>query len=660
MANTIKHKRSSTASATPVTTDLALGEIAINTYDGKLFIKKDDGTESIVEIGAGGGASALGDLSDVTITSPSSSVVGDFLKYTGSSWENVDLPSANGSTPGIVSASDQIFNGRKKLWGGGEVKAPWTNQVALFLTPYNASQSADLLQVWDSTNTATLTINDSGNLNANQISATNYLVTSANAFSTTLSPSSGALTVDASNGNVVLGALSASVSEWAFTNVSTSNSRVTTISVFIDGNTSYTYGSTCSVNGTAVSGGVVWLEGSAPISTNDTDVITFILIKDSAGTVKVFGSGNGSPTYDAIVANTIHAKTYTETISNAFSTSLTPSAGVITVDASLGSAVLGALSASVTEWAFTNVSTDNSKGSTVTVILDGNSSYTYGSDCSVNGTSVTGGVVWLEGSAPTATNNTDVLTFILIKDSAGTIKVLGSGSGSSSASSSSSSSPTGSVIAFAGSTAPTGWLICDGTAVSRTTYADLFTIIGTSYGSGDGSTTFNVPDLIRRAPLGKGSSDSLGDSDGVAAASRTLSHTHSVPAHYHGTGTLAVASSGTLTTSSDSHNHTFSGTTGANSTNQFPGKANSSAGNASSAMRANSSGTANNTFDTYFNHTHTFSGTTTTDTHNHTISGHTHTLSGSVGATGGVDGDSAMTSGSYTPPHLIMNYIIKS
>lgn len=53
---------------------------------------------------------------------------------------------------------------------------------------------------------------------------------------------------------------------------------------------------------------------------------------------------------------------------------------------------------------------------------------------------------------------------------------------------------TGTVLPFAGSAAPTGWLLCDGATVSRTTYAHLFSVIGTTYGAGDGSTTFNLPD----------------------------------------------------------------------------------------------------------------------------------------------------------------------
>lgn len=55
---------------------------------------------------------------------------------------------------------------------------------------------------------------------------------------------------------------------------------------------------------------------------------------------------------------------------------------------------------------------------------------------------------------------------------------------------------------YAGASAPTGWLLCDGSAVSRTTYSALFGLIGTNYGAGDGSTTFNVPNLKGRFPLG--------------------------------------------------------------------------------------------------------------------------------------------------------------
>lgn len=65
-------------------------------------------------------------------------------------------------------------------------------------------------------------------------------------------------------------------------------------------------------------------------------------------------------------------------------------------------------------------------------------------------------------------------------------------------------SPIGTILAFGGATAPSGWLLCQGQAVSRTTYSELFAIIGTAFGAGDGSTTFNLPDLREAVPKGAG------------------------------------------------------------------------------------------------------------------------------------------------------------
>ena len=69
--------------------------------------------------------------------------------------------------------------------------------------------------------------------------------------------------------------------------------------------------------------------------------------------------------------------------------------------------------------------------------------------------------------------------------------------------------PVGSVIAFAGSSSPAGWLLCNGSAVSRETYADLFAVIGTTYGSGDGSTTFNLPNLTDKFIQGNATSGTV-------------------------------------------------------------------------------------------------------------------------------------------------------
>ena len=69
--------------------------------------------------------------------------------------------------------------------------------------------------------------------------------------------------------------------------------------------------------------------------------------------------------------------------------------------------------------------------------------------------------------------------------------------------------PTGSVLAFAGSTSPAGWLLCDGSAVSRTDYAALFAVIGTTYGSGDGNSTFNLPNLVDKFVEGSATSGTV-------------------------------------------------------------------------------------------------------------------------------------------------------
>jgi hypothetical protein len=66
--------------------------------------------------------------------------------------------------------------------------------------------------------------------------------------------------------------------------------------------------------------------------------------------------------------------------------------------------------------------------------------------------------------------------------------------------------PVGAMMPYGGASAPIGWLLCQGQAVSRTTYASLFAVLGTAYGAGDGSTTFNLPNLQQRFPLGKGAS----------------------------------------------------------------------------------------------------------------------------------------------------------
>jgi microcystin-dependent protein len=80
-------------------------------------------------------------------------------------------------------------------------------------------------------------------------------------------------------------------------------------------------------------------------------------------------------------------------------------------------------------------------------------------------------------------------------------------------------------------------LICDGTSVSRTIYPTLNALYSSQsypFGNGDGSTTFTLPDLQRRVPIGRRDIDSIGANDGLTLANRTFNHTHTIPAHSHG------------------------------------------------------------------------------------------------------------------------------
>jgi microcystin-dependent protein len=145
--------------------------------------------------------------------------------------------------------------------------------------------------------------------------------------------------------------------------------------------------------------------------------------------------------------------------------------------------------------------------------------------------------------------------------------------------------PSGSILPFGGTAAPTAaFLLCNGANVSRSTYARLFAVVGTAYGAGDGSSTFGLPDLRDRVPLGKGSNNStLGAETGSAAASSVITNaTSNTGTSNTGTGTTGTANTGTGNTGTGT---TGTGTSGTGTTGT------ATSGSTGSTTSASNSGT---------------------------------------------------------------------
>jgi microcystin-dependent protein len=205
--------------------------------------------------------------------------------------------------------------------------------------------------------------------------------------------------------------------------------------------------------------------------------------------------------------------------------------------------------------------------------------------------------------------------------------------------------PSGTVSQTARATAPTGYLLCDGSAISRTTYSSLFDAIGTAYGVGDNSTTFNIPNLKGRVPVGRDSAQTEFDTLGETSGAKTVSlSANNIPSHNH-----------TGTTNAETQEHTHSGSTGgisANHTHGITTRAISGAldwpntvaySNGNAAAGSASTGTVSS------DHSHSFTTGGRSATHNHTFT------TSSVGG----DGSGGVVAVNNLQPYVVLNYMIK-
>jgi microcystin-dependent protein len=212
-------------------------------------------------------------------------------------------------------------------------------------------------------------------------------------------------------------------------------------------------------------------------------------------------------------------------------------------------------------------------------------------------------------------------------------------------------SPAGLISCYAGQNAPDGWLICDGSEVSKVTYSSLFSVIGNNYGSPTNPSNFALPNLTQKFPLGKSGSNNLGNSSGNSTITLT---TNQLPSHSH-TGTtnsngLHSHTGNTNTTGTHTHSINDPGHTHTQTT--INDDFNNSGGNPP-GFGADSAG-----IRIWQNIDYSFTGITLRPDgdHSHSLNtneegSHTHTFT--TNSTGSGSSINIMN------PYLVVNYIIK-
>jgi len=546
VANTIKPKRSYTASATPT---LAAGELGVNAADKKTWIGNAAGSANVLI--------ASLSLSDMT-GSTTNITEGTNLYYTDARARAALSSSATGLSYNSSTGAFSFTAGYSIPTTSDQTN--WTTAYTNRITSLTTTGSSGAATLSSNTlNIPTYTLAGLGG----QASSTNLTSLSGLTFSST-----------------------------SFVKMTGSGTFALDTSTYLTSNQSITLSGDASGSGSTAITVTLATVGATKGGTGQTTYTTGDILYSSAAN-----------TLSKLSGNTTTTKQFLSQVGTG-SASQAPSWSVVSKsDVGLGSVENTALST----WAGTENITTLGTVATGTWNATAIGLSKGGTNASITATS--GGIVYSTASALAVT-------------SAGTSgQILQSNGAAAPTWIASPGVPTGSLFPFAGSSVavPSGYLLCDGSAIARTgTYAALFAVIGTTYGSGNGSTTFNLPDLRSRLPIGAGT--------GTGLTNRVAGTTYGTETHTLASGNMPQVTTGYMSANA---NHTHGPGGGSLFWVYNSGSVNSVPNSAPQVFKMSADSSTATTASTNIDHTHTF-------------------------------GNVSPTAVNHMPPSLGINYIIKT